>query len=1367
MAWPTSPQRIAPPTRRDRVEIRALIVVTLATLTGFVAWLLQPRHVGDWYLFWPLTIALGLTIVGWLFEWWYYWRIDTPAHREPALPYTVDIFTTACPGEPRQMILRTLLAMQKITYPHTSYLCDEGDDPILRNACERLGVVHVTRSEKKDAKAGNINNALRKSNGEICVILDPDHEPAPYLIDRILGHFDDPEVGFVQTIQPYRNLKASLIARGAGEMSYHFYGPIQMGMHEAGTPQAIGANCVFRRTALESIGGHSPGLAEDMHTAMCLFGKGWKGLYVPEALTRGLVPQTLGAFYKQQLKWSCGVLDLLFRVYPRLFKSFTWQQRLHFLLAPVYFLRGLVVSVSIAVPIICLITGGVAWKIAMGQLLLWALPVLALVTLVRQASQRFLLEPSEHGFHLLGGLLSVGTWWVFLLGNLCALFRWRVPYLPTPKDDRPEDAWRLATPNIAIAGLCAFAIVYGLRRDFSPYSVTMAAFAGWNALNLLFFALLGQQRTMAAARRMTRQSLPAIYGALRRAWATARSGEVVHRGLLGVARHHTAVLTVLVLLVAGGVMSLTSGDRTGRSFTEAWAHLVKEKKEYGGFYTGIYLPREHHELASLPAEVKAIGRNIGAPLDIVSMYVAWGPHSLDAFPEQALRTIHRNGGVPMITWEPWAQTFPWAGKSPDLAQERRVLDAIARGAFDYYIRAYADRLRDLGGPVFQRFAHEMDNPQYPWSHAGGNTPEDFVAAWRQVVRLFNERGAANVAWVWNPWSIEQIDRYFPGEAYVDWIGVTLLNYGQAGRDARWHSFSALYEPYQHALKDFNKPIMIAELGSTPYGGDQAAWLREALSDMTDRYTQIRAAVLFHSDRDENWATDWRPWPGAVGIDWTALQHPEAARAVADAFNALTPSPRRQALERIEALYDGTQTDPMPQSASIGGSPGSFELMVGERPFYVRGIAYNPGHDWRDGGTVLTRRQLEDDFERIRNMGANTIRRYTGGWYDRNIFNVAAEKDLKVIYGLWLPQDLNYLSDDDVLAKIEREFVKLVRKHRDAPALLAWSIGNESWGMLKHSYGQPYLTDLRKAYVVFIERLARRIKELDPNHPVIVACEHSDQLSGAVADFITYAPSVDIIGINSYYEPHLAHLPDLMRQFAPDRPYLVTEFGPDGYWHPQHTPRDAAGELDEPSGRAKAKMYARRWQQHIQADRGQNLGGVAYSWADRYEGSATWFGLTDFEGRPKPAYFALREVWTGQDAGAGPVIQSLSASHTRARPGQTIELQADITLSDDGGFTACDWSVLDTRYRVADARIRSDPVAPGRARITLPNRTGRYRVHLTVVDRRGRIDQRSIPILVQEDLASSGALAYRQPHSNNLGRLRLPAGTFLKATMPRP
>ena len=74
------------------------------------------------------------------------------------------------------MIERTLKAIQAIRYPHNTYLCDEADDPYLKALCARLGVHHVTRTIKVDAKAGNINNALRQSNGDLCVVLDPDHE---------------------------------------------------------------------------------------------------------------------------------------------------------------------------------------------------------------------------------------------------------------------------------------------------------------------------------------------------------------------------------------------------------------------------------------------------------------------------------------------------------------------------------------------------------------------------------------------------------------------------------------------------------------------------------------------------------------------------------------------------------------------------------------------------------------------------------------------------------------------------------------------------------------------------------------------------------------------------------------------------------------------------------------------------------------------------------------------------------------------------------------------------------------------------------------------------------------------------------------
>ena len=435
------------------------------------------------------------------------------------------------------MIIRTLKAMQRITSPHTSYLCDEGDDPYLKRKCEELGVVHVARTLNLDAKAGNINNALSQSTGEICIILDPDHEPAPFMIDRLLGYFEDESIGFVQSIQAYQNQNATLVARGAAEMQYHFYGPIQMGMHGAGTPQAIGANCAFRRAALDSIGGHASGLAEDMHTTMRLFAAGWKGAYVPEILTRGLVPQTLGAFYKQQLKWSCGTFDLLFGVLPKVFKSLSWHQRLHFLFCPIYFLQGWVTVVGALIPILCLLTGGVAWKITGSTFLAMGLPILMLVLLIRMVAQRFLAEPSERGFHLTSGILSAGTWWVFSIGNLCSVLRRKIPYVPTPKDNWAEDAWKISIPNITLGLLSLAAIPIGLFLDYSPYSGLMSAFAAWNAVSLLTVVAISQQKTNERLKNATLR----WSGPLKDSWFT-RPVQFAGRQLQ---RFHVATLAVL------------------------------------------------------------------------------------------------------------------------------------------------------------------------------------------------------------------------------------------------------------------------------------------------------------------------------------------------------------------------------------------------------------------------------------------------------------------------------------------------------------------------------------------------------------------------------------------------------------------------------------------------------------------------------------------------------------------------------------------------------------------------------------------------------------------------------------------------------
>jgi cellulose synthase/poly-beta-1,6-N-acetylglucosamine synthase-like glycosyltransferase len=260
------------------------------------------------------------------------------------------------------MIEQTLHAIQKIEYPHTTYLCDEANDEHLKAFCQKHGINHVTRNNRIHAKAGNINNALLKATGEICLIMDPDHVPRENFLDEIIPYFEDEKIGYVQSVQAYYNVEESLVARGAAEQTFHFYGPIMMTMNSYGTVNAIGANCVFRRKALDSIGGHAPGLSEDMHTAMQLFAKGWKSVYVPETFTKGLVPSSLTAYYKQQLKWTRGTLELLVSVYPKLFRHFSWRQKIHFGILPLHYLSGIFYFISFLIPIIALFSATTPWK---------------------------------------------------------------------------------------------------------------------------------------------------------------------------------------------------------------------------------------------------------------------------------------------------------------------------------------------------------------------------------------------------------------------------------------------------------------------------------------------------------------------------------------------------------------------------------------------------------------------------------------------------------------------------------------------------------------------------------------------------------------------------------------------------------------------------------------------------------------------------------------------------------------------------------------------------------------------------------------------------------------------------------------------
>ncbi|HSN68112.1 MAG TPA: glycosyltransferase family 2 protein, partial [Thermoanaerobaculia bacterium] len=243
----------------------------------------------------------------------------------------------------------------------------------------------------------------------------------------------------------------------AAEQTFAFYGPIMQGMHGTGTAVAIGANCTFRRTALVGIGGHGIGLAEDLVTSIRLHAAGWKSIYVPEVLSRGLVPADLGSFMKQQLKWSRGVHEVLFVDYPRLFGRLTIHQRISYFMIGSYYFVGATSFIYFTIPLLYLWLGQNPAAFLLSEYVKHALPVGLLGVMIYRYMNRWLCDPPrERGWHWRGTLLKVGLWNIHLYGLLLAVARRDVPYVPTEKTRRTAHFWKLGrVPVVMIAASVA------------------------------------------------------------------------------------------------------------------------------------------------------------------------------------------------------------------------------------------------------------------------------------------------------------------------------------------------------------------------------------------------------------------------------------------------------------------------------------------------------------------------------------------------------------------------------------------------------------------------------------------------------------------------------------------------------------------------------------------------------------------------------------------------------------------------------------------------------------------------------------------------------------------------------------------------
>lgn len=267
-------------------------------------------------------------------------------------------------------------------------------------------------------------------------------------------------------------------------------------------------------------------------------------------------------------------------------------------------------------------------------------------------------------------------------------------------------------------------------------------------------------------------------------------------------------------------------------------------------------------LPNFPPErnLEGFENQVGRRLDIISWFQNWDQEPIT----NKLGISCRRGVIPLITWESWSGRIDGGYPYP--------LAEIAEGQYDQLIQ---DQLRLIGqtctGTILIRFDHEMNTPQgevdwYPWQ----GDPESYVAAWQHVVNI-GRQVAPNIKWVWAPaWGNEDAILYWPGDEYVDYVGLTVLNFWRKELDLRinwwkWRSFAELYEPQRPYLLAFQKPIIIAEVatGEGPAPNDKANWIRQMFEDIQNNYPEIAVVAWFNAPHareftDILWSVDSSP-----------------------------------------------------------------------------------------------------------------------------------------------------------------------------------------------------------------------------------------------------------------------------------------------------------------------------------------------------------------------------------------------------------------------------------------------------------------------------------------------------------------------------
>lgn len=356
-------------------------------------------------------------------------------------------------------------------------------------------------------------------------------------------------------------------------------------------------------------------------------------------------------------------------------------------------------------------------------------------------------------------------------------------------------------------------------------------------------------------------------------------------------------------------------------------------------------------------------------------------------------------------------------------------------------------------------------------------------------------------------------------------------------------------------------------------------------------------------------------------------------------------------------------------------------------------------------------------------GGNSLRTWTTNGLGA-ILDEAQKLALTVCAGIWIEHEcswFSYANPEHCARQLER-VKKEVMQFRDHPALLFWGIGNEVEG-----------DGSNVAFWQQLERLAKAVKELDPAHPTFTAVAGLQEAKAA--GLTAHTPSLDFIGINTYGA--LPGLRGYLKKIGWNRPWVVTEYGPRGFWE---VPRAAWGAPIEQTSGDKARFIRKAYETTLLPG-GDCWGGYVFLWGQKQEATATWFGIYTATGETTAVRDVMHELWTGQPPPhRAPELKNLTSSAAKKilAPGAWFTARAE-AADPDGDTLTWHWSITaESAGRDQKNRERTPPALTDRlvhaenssATFKAPVKPGSYRMHLLVTDPRQRAATANFPFEVK-------------------------------------